>query len=358
MQPLKVSIFGAGKVGAALAGVLAGRSQFAVEVIDCSEGAIDKLRALDLPIRTRSYGYRDELPAFLAGCDVVVAAVPESARPGIAAAAVQAGAHYLDFSPARDRMREILEPLAGRRAVMMGCGVSPGVIDNVANGLLETLSHVSDLTIRVGAIPRFPTNRLGYGRIWNIDSLIDEYTLPSAAVRDGQAVNLAPLEEYEQIRIDGVAYEGFVTSGGLDGLTLLAEAGPRNITFKTLRYPGHLEYMRFLLDDLGLRNRRDMLRALLINGLPEIADDVLVLAVTAKGVSDGNACEKTVVHRFQPSRADGPFNALSSVAAGYAASLLSRLKSGGIAKEGFVAHHRLKTSELLAGEFLSPLTER
>lgn len=355
MSPFKVSIFGAGKVGAALAGALAGRPGFTVEVIDCSEDAIDRLRVLDLPVSARSYGYRDELPALLAGCDAVVAAVPEAARQEIAAAAVQAGTHYLDFSPARERMREILAPLAQRRAVMMGCGVSPGVIDNVATGLLETLAPVSDLTIRVGAIPRFPTNRLGYGQIWNVGSLIDEYTLPSAAVRDGQAVNLAPLEEYEQIRIDGVAYEGFVTSGGLEDLSLLAEAGPRNITFKTLRYPGHLDYMRFLLDDLGLRNRRDMLRTLLMNGLPEIADDVLVLAVTAKGMRDGNPCEKTVVHRFQPEGEDGPFNALSSVAAGYAASLLSRLREGGIAGAGFVAHHRLKTAELLGGEFLSPL---
>jgi saccharopine dehydrogenase-like NADP-dependent oxidoreductase len=357
MQPLKVSIFGAGKVGTALAGALAGRQEFTVEVIDCSEDAADRLRALGLPVGVRAYGYRDELPGLLAGCDVVVAAVPEAARPGIAVAAVQAGAHYLDFSPARDRMKEILEPLAQHKAVMMGCGVSPGVIDNVANGLVETLSTVSDLTIRVGAIPRFPTNRLGYGQIWNVGSLIDEYTLPSAAVRDGQAVTIAPLEEYERIRIDGVTYEGFVTSGGLEDLTLLAEAGPRNITFKTLRYPGHLDYMRFLLDDLGLRNRRDMLRTLLMNGLPEIAADVLVLAVTAKGVRNGNACEKTVVHRFQPRVEDSPFNALSSVAAGYAASLLSGLKSGKIAETGFSAHHRLKTSELLAGEFLNPLLQ-
>ncbi len=355
MQPLRVAIFGAGKVGAALAGALAGRPEFVVDVIDCSEDAVDKLRALDLPVGVHSYGYRDELPARLAGCDVAVAAVPESARPGIAAAAVQANVHYLDFLPARGRIREILEPLAGRRAVMMGCGVSPGVIDNVTNGLLESLPRVSDLTIRVGAIPRSPTNRLGYGRIWNVDSLIDEYTLPSMALRDGQRVRLAPFEEYEQIQVDGVAYEAFVTAGGLDDLTLPADAGHKNITFKTLRYPGHHDYMRFLLDDLGLRHRRDMLRTLLMNGLPEIADDVLVLAVTVKGVKDGNLCEKTVVRRFQPICEDSPFNALSSVAAGYAASILSRLRSGGIARTGFVAHHRLKTSDLLAGEFLRPL---
>ncbi|MCR4264609.1 saccharopine dehydrogenase family protein [Nitratireductor sp. ZSWI3] len=355
MHPLKISILGAGKVGSALAGALAGRPKFAVEVIDCSEDAIDRLRALNLPVAARSYGHRDELPSLLAGRDVTVAAVPEAAAIEIAAAAVQAGSHYLDFSPARPRTREVLAPLAEHRAVMTGCGVSPGFIDNVAGDLLETVSSVSDLTIRVGAIPRFPTNRLGYGQIWNVDSLIDEYTLPSAAVRDGRSVSLAPLEEYEQIRIDGVAYEGFVTSGGLETLATLADAGPRNITFKTLRYPGHLDYMRFLLDDLGLRHRRDMLRSLLMNGLPQIDDDLLLLAVTAKGSREHRPSEKTLVYSFRPLGENNPFNALNSVAAGYAASLLSMLQSGAIAQSGFIAHHRFRASELLSGEFLNPL---
>lgn len=355
MTPLKVSIFGAGKVGTALASTLARHPQFAVDVIDCADDAIDRLRALKLPVGIRSYRHRDQLPALLADSAVTVAAVPEHTVPEIALAATQAGTHYLDFSPARARTREILTPLVGKRAVMTGCGVSPGIIDNVTSGLLGSFSPVNDLTIRVGSIPRFPTNRLGYGQIWNVDSLIDEYTRPSAAIRDGQAVNLAALEGYEEIRIDGVTYEAFVTSGGLDNLTILAEAGPRNITFKTLRYPGHLHHMRFLLDDLGLRNRRDMLRSLLMNALPEIADDLLLLAVTVRGVKQHKASEQTIVYRFQAGNCAGPSNALNSVAAGYAASILSLLQSGKIASNGFVEHHRFGTSELMASDFLRPL---
>lgn len=75
----------------------------------------------------------------------------------------------------------------------------------------------------------------------------------------------------------------FTTSGGLQNVESFRRCGVRNVTFKTLRYPGHLDYMRFLLEDLGLNARRNMLKSLLLNGLRMIDDDLLVIFVTAVG---------------------------------------------------------------------------
>ncbi|GEO87201.1 MULTISPECIES: saccharopine dehydrogenase family protein [Alphaproteobacteria] len=355
MERLKVSIFGAGEIGTALAAALAGSDAFMIQVIDRSEEALDRLRAMNIAVSLRSFGHPDELRALLAGQDLAVAAVSEGVVNEIAHAAAMAGVHYLDFICARPETRAILEPLSARRAVFNGCGVSPGMIGNVACGLISSFSPVADLTIRVGAIPRYPTNRLGYGQIWNVDGLIDEYTRPSAAIREGQAVSVAPLEGYGHLSIDGVTYEEFVTSGGVEDLSIFADCAPRNVTFKTIRYPGHLDYMRFLLDDLGLRHRRDMLRSLLYNGLPVVEDDLLLLVVTARGYRGRQPTERTICHRFRPNRTFAPFNALTSVATGYAATLIAMLHRGDIADRGFVAHHRIDTAALLSGEFLQPL---
>ena len=355
MAKLKVCIFGAGEIGSALAMALAANEDFAVQVIDRSEEALDRLRAMNIQAVLKSFGHSDELQGLLSGQDVAVAAVPDGAVNAIAEAAARARVHYLDFSCARPETRAILAPLSEHRAVFNGCGVSPGMIGNVACGLLDAFSPVTDLTIRVGAIPRYPTNRLGYGQIWNVDGLIDEYTRPSAAIRDGKPVSVSPLEEYGQMSIDGVTYEEFVTSGGVEDLSIFSESAPRNVTFKTIRYPGHLDYMRFLLDDLGLRHRRDMLRSLLYNGLPVIEDDVLLLVVTARGFRGRQPTERTICHRFSPNRTLGPFNALTSVATGYAATLLSMLQRGEIPAKGLIAHHRIDTETLLSRDFLRPL---
>lgn len=355
MARLRVSIVGAGKLGTALAALLAGQDEFSVEVVDPSEDALDRFARRELPARARLLRHREALPGILAEADVTVAAVPEAALEEVAAAAVAARTHFLDFSPVRTRVGSSLSALAQNRAVFCGCGVSPGIIDNIAGGLLREFSPVADLTIRVGSIPRFPTNRLGYGQIWNVDGLIDEYTRPCAAIRDGKLVTLEPLEGYERITIDGVGYECFTTAGGLEDLEALTMAAPRNVTFKTLRYPGHLEYMRFLLDDLGLRGRRDMLRSLLLNGLPVIHDDVLLLVLTARGDRNGQMVERTISHRFVPNPEIAPFNALTTVAAGYAATSLLLLARGEIAGEGLVAHHQMDTNRLLSERFLRPL---
>lgn len=355
MAPLRVTIFGAGRLGTALAAMLAPRPEFSVDVVDPSEDAIDRLAARELSVTTRLVRHHAELSAVLANTDVTVATVPETARGQVVEAAARAGTHYLDFSPSCGPIREQLATLADTRTVLSGCGVSPGFIDNVVHNLLKDFAPVSDLTIRVGSIPRFPANRLGYGQIWNIDGLIDEYTRPSAAIRDGQPVMLDPLGDYERIIIDGIPYEGFTTAGGLEDLNWLAASGLRNVTFKTLRHPGHLDYMRFLLDDLALRSRRDMLKNLLLNGLPMVEDDVLLLAVTARGVRGNQIAEKTVCHRFTPSRIAGPFNALTGVAAGYAATLLLMVAKGEIAPHGFVQHRQIETERVLLETFLKGL---
>lgn len=357
MSRLKVSIFGAGKIGTALAVTLSQSADFSLEIVDRSEEALDTLRSLPIDATLRTFRHPEDLPALLSGRDVAVAAVPEAAVPEIARAAAQAKVHYLDFSCAVTQTREALAELSSQRAVLTGCGVSPGMIGNIACGLLEESLGVTDLTIRVGAVPRFPTNRLGYGQIWNVDGLIDEYTRPSAAIRDGRPVMLTPLEEHGKISVDGVNYEEFITSGGVGDLSIFSEFALKNVTFKTIRYPGHLDYMRFLLDDLGLRSRRDMLRSLLCNGLPIIEDDVLLLMVTVRGSRARQPTERTACYRFSPDAKNGSFNALTSAATGYAATLLSLLQRGDVAASGYIEHHHIDTRTILSSDFLKPLLD-
>lgn len=357
MGRFKVTIFGAGNIGCALAAHLSTSGGFAIEIIDPSEQALDKLKELSLPVVAHHLTHHNQVSRMLEGTDVVVGACPERALPAIARAAATAGTHFLDFSPLHAAVKQELKPLSLERVVLNGCGVSPGLVENVTNSLVLRTAPVRDLTIRVGSIPRYPTNRLGYGRIWDIDGLIDEYTKSCEALRDGALASIAPLEGKENVVLDGVGYEAFTTSGGLQDLEPFRLSGVKNVTFKTLRYPGHLDYVRFLLDDLGLKTRRDMLRSLLFNGLPIIEDDLLIIFVTAVGERGGRKTEASLSYKFRPNNALGPFNAITSAAAGYAAEMLSLLRNGELGTHGFVPHHALAAQNMLKNVYLSPLVQ-
>lgn len=352
MAPMRVIIFGAGNVGTALAGALSTLPSLAVTLADSTDEALDTARGFGIDARFRSGHLPCDLKAMAAGHDMIVAAVPDRTVPQIARLAAETGTHYLDFSRPTAETLATLAPLGGQRAVLTGCGASPGLVETIATGLIRQFSSIEDLTIRVGAIPRHAVNRLGYGRIWNMDGLFDEYLLPSAALRDGKPVTVEPLEGHESLAIDGAAFEAFVTSGGMTEDFADCGVPIRNLTFKTIRHPGHLDYMRFLLDDLNLRKRRDMLKSLLCNGLPVVEDDVVMFFVTARGEAGGRTIERSAFHRLAPPFQAGRFNALTRVAAGYAATLINLLTEGGVTGSGRIAHCDLPVGDILESPFL------
>lgn len=353
MAPFRTFIFGAGNIGTALAGALTTLPEMAVTLADSTDEALDAARRSGIDATFRSGYLPGDLRSMAAGHDLVVAAVPDRTVPETVRLAAEIGTHYLDFSRPAPETRAALAGLSEHRAVLTGCGASPGLVETLAMDLVSQFSEIEELTIRVGAIPQHPVNRLGYGRIWNMDGLFDEYLLPSPALRDGKKVMLDPLEDYERFVVDGMAYEAFVTSGGMTDDFASCAVPVRGLTFKTIRHPGHLDYMRFLLDDLGLRKRRDMLKSLLCNGLPVVEEDVVMFFITARGRSEVESVERLIFRRLSPSFQAGRFNALTRVAVGYAANLIDLLKRGELGERGIIAHHSLPVEPILESRFLT-----
>jgi saccharopine dehydrogenase-like NADP-dependent oxidoreductase len=163
--------------------------------------------------------------------------------------------------------------------------LAPGVVSILAKRLVDNLGNVDKrrVEIRVGALPRTANNHAKYYLTWSSEGLINEYCNPCQAVVDGQPVNLVPLDGVEQITIDGTQYEAFNTSGGLGTLQdTLGQIVP-NMNYKTMRYPGHRDYFHFLLHDLGLAERKELLVDVLNQNVPHITDDVIVISINASG---------------------------------------------------------------------------
>lgn len=111
--------------------------------------------------------------------------------------------------------------------------------------------------------------------------------------------------------------------------------------------------MLFLLDDLGLRSRPDLLATVLRNGLPRGGRDMVLIDIRASGTIDGRAAEETYSLRLDPGAADGKRSALALGSAGHAAALIDLLRSGTLSDEQMrnpvlVAHEQIIQNRFFA----------
>jgi saccharopine dehydrogenase-like NADP-dependent oxidoreductase len=153
--------------------------------------------------------------------------------------------------------------------------------------------------MRVGALPTYPNNALKYNLTWSTDGLINEYCNPCLAIRDGAAIETLPLEELESFSLDGVDYEAFNTSGGLGTLAITLKDRVANVNYKTIRYPGHCELMKFLLHDLQMQDQQELLRDIFEKSLPTTFQDQIVIYVSATGKYLGRLTERATWLPFQ-----------------------------------------------------------
>src|SRR5436190_18959362 len=164
---------------------------------------------------------------------------------------------------------------------------------------------LDSVKLRVGALPQFPSNALNYNLTWSTDGVINEYCEPCEAIVNGAQREVAPLEGLEEFSLDGVTYEAFNTSGGLGTLCDTLEGKVRTLDYRTIRYPGHAAIMKALLNDLRLRDRRDLLKDILENALPATLQDVVIVFVTVSGIRDGHLVQETYANKIYAREIDG-----------------------------------------------------
>lgn len=319
---LQVAIVGAGNVGLALARMLVSTGEYQVRVGDCTDEACAQAITLGIEARQVDASSATQLHAFLGSADVAVAAVPDRLVSRIMNVASQAGAHHLDFS-----MPSETPANADGALKLSGCGVSPGLADLMIARLSAQADGPIDVELAVGAIPARRTNRLGYSLIWNLDGLYAEYTSPCEAIENFELVEIPPLSRPLTIRLGQTDYEAFSTAGVVGSIGNFAGDNIRNLTCRTIRYPGHLDYMQLLLDDFGLRHRRDLLRTILQNGLDKAEGDIVLLHARSRRV-DGEADPRTITIRIED--APGLGNALAAGSAAHAAYLIDNISAGSL----------------------------
>ena len=260
-----VVVIGAGKIGSTVARALASTGDYQVTLTDRSPEVLDRL-GRDDRIRIMAVDVEDsaKLLDLVNGNFAVLNAAPFRLTTPIAEAAKAARTHYLDLTEDVESVRRVRAlAIDARTAFFPQCGLAPGFVSIVAFDLIKRFDSVDTVKLRVGALPQYPSNALNYNLTWSTDGVINEYCEPCEAIVNGIRREVPALEELEEFSLDGVTYEAFNTSGGLGTLCETLEGKVRNLNYRTIRYPGHRMIMRALLNDLRLRDRREVLKDIL-----------------------------------------------------------------------------------------------
>jgi saccharopine dehydrogenase-like NADP-dependent oxidoreductase len=271
----------------------------------------------------------------------------------IAEAAKAAGAHYLDLTEDVASTRAVKQLAEGARtAFIPQCGLAPGFITIVASDLASRFDTLQDVRMRVGALPKFPSNALNYNLTWSTDGVINEYCEPCEAIVNGQLRETQPLEELEEFSLDGILYEAFNTSGGLGTLCETLAGKVRNLNYRTIRYPGHAAIMKALLNDLRLRDRRDLLKDILENAVPITLQDVVIVFVTVSGLRGGQLMQETYANKIYAAPVGGRVrSAIQITTAGGICTVLDMLSQGKLPQAGLIRQEDIKLPAFLANRF-------
>ena len=339
-----VAVLGLGKVGS-LVGTLLTRSGFVVTGVDAHPPAGLLFEAITLDISDPA-----KLKTTLAGLDAVISCLPFHLNVAIARIAHDAGMHYFDLTEDVPTTKAILDMARTAKSVMAPqCGLAPGFIGIVGAHLARNFDVLRSIELRVGALPQHPRGKLGYALNWSPEGVINEYINDCEVIRNGHPQMVPALEGLEIILVHGLVLEAFTTSGGLGTMCETYFGKVQELNYKTMRYPGHCELMRFLLNELYLRDERELANKLLRNALPAVDEDVVFVHAAVEGQKDGRLSRDEYVRAYPAMQLDGrSWRAISWTTAASLCAVVEMVADGALPGRGFIKQEEIPFDKFLA----------
>jgi saccharopine dehydrogenase-like NADP-dependent oxidoreductase len=350
---MRITLLGAGHIGQTIARLLAETGDYDVTVVDRSEAAL--AHATVPGVKTRRVDTADA--AALLGClrgqQAVINALPYHLAALAATQAREAAVHYFDLTEDVAATRAIKRLAEGAScAFMPQCGLAPGFIGIVAHHLAQGFDSLLEVKMRVGALPAFPTNALKYNLTWSVDGLINEYCHPCEAIRDGQTIDVLPLEGLEHFSLDGTEYEAFNTSGGLGTLCETLAGRVQSLDYKSVRYPGHRNLMKMLLEELQLKHDPETLKDIMRKSIPSTMQDVVLVFVTVSGMKRGALVQEVFARKIFADRSEAnPQSAIQITTAAGICAAVDLFREGKLPQRGFIRQEQVALPDFLANRF-------
>ncbi|MGZ5253052.1 MAG: saccharopine dehydrogenase family protein [Flavitalea sp.] len=333
----QLAVIGMGKVGSLVGTLL--NDLFTVTGMD------QKISSEELPFSVVQGDISDlsTLEKFLSDKDGVVSCLPYHLNLPVARVAHKLGIHYFDLTEdvaTTTAIREMAETSKGVMAPQ--CGLAPGFIGIVGADLCSRFTKLRDVELRVGALPRYPNGLMGYSFTWSPAGVINEYINDAEVIHNGVRKMVPSLDGIEMINIEGQEFEAFSTSGGLGTLCETLEGKVDTLNYKTIRYPGHAPLMRFLLYELIMKDRKQLLEEILTQAKPPVREDVVYVYAVVEGW-DGEQLKREEFYKaYHPVSIHGKqWRAISWTTAASVAAVVEMVANGSLNQKGFIKQEEI-----------------
>lgn len=353
----QIMVLGAGKVGLLVAILLHRHTDFQVILVDRTFPENTEQYFTELPQKpkclTCDLSTDDALNQLLSGLRVeaMISCLPFYLNQQVVKAALAHECHYFDLTE-DVAVTECVKQLSKNttKAFVPQCGLAPGMVGLLTYHVMEQFDDIQRVKMRVGALPQHTDNALKYALTWSTEGLINEYCNPSQAIQAGQQVSVPAMASLETLTLDGQVFEAFNTSGGLGSLAFLCEGKVQSMDYKTLRYPGHCEKMRFLLQDLNLQQHRQLLKQILETSIPRTFADQVILYVSVMGQKAGELINESRYLKIMPQSLYGQrWSAIQIATAAGLCGVIQEVLSHQHDYQGFVYQECLPYERLMQG---------
>lgn len=302
-----IFIAGSGGIGEAAALLLREWCDFDTTIIlgDISENSLQRAREFVLDGSSRSTavetvtmpktGESEELKAAFVRSDVLLDCSPGGQAPRMAGYAREFKMHYANLTEYVAETEAIMELAkdAGTGFVLQ-TGLAPGFINVQAMALYREFvakhenEMVERVAMKVGALTAHAHEPHYYGFTWSPIGVATEYVKDSRVIRDFKIAERPALSSRERIVIGARNYEADLTSGGAADLPDFFAGKARELDYKTLRYPGHYDWVESIVETLPKNESLpDRLQDLMLQAIPSVEDDLVVLHASVDGFDAG-----------------------------------------------------------------------
>ena len=369
----KIVIAGAGGIGRAVGLILAENKSFETKIFIgdlylkvakeaahwIEEGLGEKGEVI--PFNMPAEGVDDEMIEVLKTADILLDCLPGSQAPRMAKLCREYDLHYANLTEYVKETDEVMEIAEGSdRGFILQTGLAPGFINVLGMKLFNDfcaqhgVKGIDKMSMKVGALTKHARAPHFYGFTWSPVGVATEYLKPCIAVRDGEKVLLPALSERETLMVDGITLEDNLTSGGAADLPEALSGRVKTLDYKTLRFPGHYQWVDNVLSVLPKgENRVKQLQDTMQSFVPMIEEDQVIIYASVQG-NDKNGVLRAMEgsYRILPMKVGTKtLRAIQSTTAAPLAECARMLATGNW--KGVVFQSELDPESFMNGPFVS-----
>lgn len=315
--------------------------------------------SLDLKDNIETHGLKKALAEN--DVSVVFGAVDYKYNYWLSKLCIQAGTSFVDLggNPSVIQQQRTLDNEAqdAQVTIIPDLGLAPGMINIIAAHGMRKFDKLDECHLRVGGLPQEPSTILSYQQVFAIRGLTNEYLEDAIIIRDGKKMTVPSLTELESLSFPEPwgELEAFQTAGGSSSLPEIFKKQIRELTYKTIRFPGHAQFFKFL-KDFGLLSSsphpkfpsitpREVIEFYLEKNLPRGQPD----AVLAQIAITGKINSQNIKHTYQMIDLMDPTTGYSAMArtTSFPSSIIGQ----------FIANHTVSTHGVVYAEEAVPATK-